>query len=72
MNQRLAYQGVLNNCNNVGITKSELQEAQAPLTPSIRQLKMEGWERKRKYSGNVPTDIVQRTFKHTTQISVFF
>ena len=27
MNQRLAYQGVLDNCNDVRITKAELQEA---------------------------------------------
>ena len=36
-NQRLAYQGVLYNCKDVGITKAELQETQAPLNPSIRQ-----------------------------------
>ena len=29
---------------------------------------MKDWERKRKSFGNVPADIVQRTFKHTTQI----
>ena len=29
---------------------------------------MEDWERKRKYFENVPADIVQRTFKHTTLI----
>ena len=37
MNQRLAYQGVLNNCKNVGITETEIQQAQAPLNPSIRR-----------------------------------
>ena len=67
-NQRLAYQGVSNNCKDVGITKTELQEAQAPLNPSIRRPEMEGWERKRKYFGKVPAGIVQRTFKHTTRI----
>ena len=30
-NQLLAYQGLLDNCNDVGITEAELQEAQAPL-----------------------------------------
>ena len=30
-NQRLAYQGLLDNCNDIGITEAELQEAQAPL-----------------------------------------
>ena len=68
MNQRLAYQGVLDNCKDVGITEAELQQAQAPLNPSIRRPELEDWEKKRKYLGNVPADIVQRTFKHTTQI----
>ena len=31
---------------------------------------MEDWERKRKYFGNIPADIVRHTFKHTTQIGV--
>ena len=35
MNQELAYQGVLDNCKDVGITEAELQEAQASLNPSI-------------------------------------
>ena len=57
-NQRLAYQGLLDNCNNVGITETELQEAQVPLKPSIRRPEMEDRERMRKYLGNVPTDTV--------------
>ena len=68
-NQRLAYQGLLDNCNDVGITEAELQEAQAPLKPSIRRLEMEDWGRMRKYFGNVPVDMVCNTFKHTTQIA---
>ena len=40
-NQRLAYQGVLDNCIDVGITEAELQQAQAPLNPSIRRPEME-------------------------------
>ena len=40
-NQRLAYQGVLDNCKDVGITEAELQQAQAPLNPSIRRPEME-------------------------------
>ena len=67
-NQRLAYQGVLDNCNDVGITEAELQEAQAPLKPSNRRLEPIDYERMRKYLGNIPADIVRRTFKHTTQI----
>ena len=35
-NQRLAYQGLLDNCNHVEITKAELQEAQAPLKKGTR------------------------------------
>ena len=57
-NQQLAYQGLLDNCKNVGITKAELQEAQAPLKPSIRRPEIEDWERMRKYLRNVPTDSV--------------
>ena len=67
MNQRLAFQGVLDNCHDVGITETELQEAQAPLNPSIRRPAMEDWE-KRKYFSNAPADIVRCTFKHTTQV----
>ena len=67
-NQRLAYQGVLDTCKDVGITEAELQEAQAPLKSSIRRPKMEDWERMRKYLRNVPANTVWRTFKHTTQI----
>ena len=58
MNRRLAYQGVLDNCKDVGITEAELQQAQAPLNSSIRRPEVENWERKRKYLGNVPADIV--------------
>ena len=57
-NQRLAYQGVLDNCKDVGITETELQEAQAPLNLSIRRPEMVDWERERKYFGNVPADVV--------------
>ena len=66
--QRLAYQGLLDNCNNVRITEAELQEAQAPLKPNIRRPEIEDWERMRNYFGNVPADMVCNTFKHTTQI----
>ena len=40
-NQRLAYQGVLDNCKDVGIAEVELQQTQAPLNPSIRRPEME-------------------------------
>ena len=66
-NQRLAYQGGLDNCNDITITEAELQEAQAPLKPSNRRPEVINYERMRKYLGNVPTDIVRRTFNHTTQ-----
>ena len=67
-NQWLTYQGVLDNCKDVGITEAELQEAQVPLKPSNRRPEMIDYERIRKYFGNVPADIVRRTFKYTTQI----
>ena len=67
-NQRLAYQGLLDNCNDVGITEAELQEAQAPLKQGTRRSIVEDWERMKKYLGNVPADMVCNTFKHTTQI----
>ena len=67
-NQCLAYQGLLDNYNNVGITKAELQAAQAPLKQGIRRPAVEDWERMRKYLGNVPDDTVRNTFKHITQI----
>ena len=40
------------------------------MNPSIRQPELEDWERKRKYFGNVPADIVRRIFKHTTKIDM--
>mmetsp|Transcript_41755 Transcript_41755/g.46612 ORF Transcript_41755/g.46612 Transcript_41755/m.46612 type:complete len:242 (+) Transcript_41755:2105-2830(+) len=67
-NQRLAYQGVLDNCEDVGITEAELHEAQAPLKPTTRRPEPIDYVRMRKYFGHVPADIVRRTFKHTTQI----
>ena len=63
-NQRLAYQGVLDNCEDIGITEAELQEAQAPLKPTIRRPETLDYDRMRKYYGHIPADIVQRTFKH--------
>ena len=67
-NNRLAYQGLLDNCEDVGITKAELQEAQAPLSQGIGRPEQQEWERMRKYFGNVPAKTVRNTFKHTTQI----
>ena len=67
-NQQLAYQGVLDNCEDVGITEAELHEAHAPLKPNIRRPETIDYDRKRKYTGHVPADIVQCTFKYTTQI----
>ena len=58
----------MDNCEDVGITKAELHEAQAPLKPTIRKPEPIDYVRMRKYSGHVPADIVWRTFKHTTQI----
>ena len=69
-NQRLAYQGMLDNCEDVGITEAELHEAQAPLKPTIRRPEPIDYERMRKYFGHVPADIVRQTFKHTAQIGM--
>ena len=44
--------------HDVGITESELQEAQTPLNSSIRRPVIYDWERKRKSLGKVPSDIV--------------
>ena len=66
-NKRLACQGLLDNCEDVGITETELHEAQVPLKPTIRRPEPIDYERMRKYVGHVPADIVRQTFKHTTQ-----
>ena len=58
MNQLLAFQGVLENYHNIDITEIKLQEAQAPLNPSIRRPAIEDWERKRKYFENVSANVV--------------
>ena len=47
MNQRLAFQGVLDNYHDVRISESGLQEVQEPLNPSIRQPAIEDWERRK-------------------------
>lgn len=61
VNQCMVYQGVLDNCHDVGITETDLHEAQAPLKPSIRRLAQCNWERQRKYFENLPAGIVRRT-----------
>ena len=66
--QQLAYQGVLDNFKDVGITKAQLQEAQVPLKPSNRRPVLIDNEKMQKYLGNITVNIVQRTFKQTTQI----
>ena len=65
-NCRLAYQCLLDNCNDVGITEAEVQAVQAPLEQGIRRPAVEDWERIQKYLGNVPAQTVRNTFKHTT------
>ena len=66
VNQYMVYQGVLDNCHDVGITEIDLQEAQAPRKQIIRRPAQDDWERQRKYSGNLSVDITKCTFKHTT------
>ena len=67
-NCRLAYQGLLDNYKDVGVTEAEVQAAQAPLKQGTRRPDVTDWERMRKYLGNVPAETVQNIFKHTTQI----
>ena len=67
-NNRLAYQGFLDNCEDVGIIEAELQEAQASLLQGIGRPAQQEWERTRKYVGNVPAKTVRNIFKHTIQI----
>ena len=69
-NACLAYQGILDNCEDVGITEAEFHQAQAPLKPTIRRPDPIDYEKMRKYFGHVPADIVRQTFKHTTQIGL--
>ena len=69
-NTRLAYQGILDNGEDVGITEAEFHQAQAPLKPTIRRPDPIDYEKMRKYFGHVPADIVRQTFKHTTQIGL--
>ena len=65
-NCRLAYQGLLDNCDDVGVTEAKVQAARAPLKQGISRPAPEDWERMRKYLGNVPAEMVQNKFKHTT------
>ena len=67
-NQCLAYQKMLDNCEDIGITEADLHEAQAPLKPTVRRPEPIQYERMRKYFGHVPADIARQTFEHTTQI----
>ena len=69
-NARLAYQGILDNYEDVGITEAEFHQAQAPLKPTVRRPDPINYERIRKYFEHVPEDIVRQTFKHTTHIGL--
>ena len=64
------YQGILDNCEDVGITEAEFHEAQAPMKPTIRRADLIDYEQMRKYFGHVPADIIRQTFKHPTQIGL--
>ena len=35
-NQRMAYQGMLDRCSDLNVFETDIEEAQAPLKPSIR------------------------------------
>ena len=68
VNQHRAYEGVFDNYHDIGITKTDLHEAQAPLKPSIRYPVQEDWEGQRNCFENLPANIVYRTFKHTIRL----
>ena len=53
-NCRLAYQGLLDNYEDVGVTEAKVQAAQAPLKKETRSPDATDWERMRKYLDNVP------------------
>ena len=66
----MAYQGVSDNCHDVGIIEIDLLEAQASLKSSIRCPEWGDWERQGKYFGDLPEDILQQTLKHFTQLGI--
>ena len=59
---RMVYQGMLDDCEDYFVSAADLEQA-----PSIRPPTDEGWERKRKYFGSVPSKLILNTFKYTTQ-----
>ena len=57
-NRRMAYQGMLDNCNDYHVYETDLEQAKEPLKPSIRPPADEDWERMRNYFGGLPAKIV--------------
>ena len=45
VNQRMAYQEILNKCHDVVITETDLYEAKAPLKPNIKSPVQDDWDR---------------------------
>ena len=70
----MAYQGVLDNCSDYNVYEADLEEAQAPLKPSIRPPTVEDWEKAQIlwiYSGKGCSKYVQ-IFHTTWCLTTFF
>ena len=65
-NRRMAYQGMLDECSDYNVFEAEIEDAQAPLKPSIHLPAVEDWERMRKYFGYIPAKVVWNTYKYST------
>ena len=63
----IVYQGLLDDCDDYFVSVADLEEVQKSLKPNIRPPTTEDWERRRKYFGMMPTDIICRRFKDITQ-----
>ena len=63
----MVHQGLIDNYEDYFVSAADLEEAQAPLKPSIRPPATKDCEQKLKYFGNLSVDQIWRTFKYTTQ-----
>lgn len=63
-------QGLLDNCEDYFVSSVDLEEAQAPLKPSIRPPATEVWKSRQNYFCNLLVDLIRRIFKYSTQHGV--
>ena len=63
-------QGLLDNCEDYFVSLVDLEEAQAPLKPSIRPPATEVWKSRQNYFCNLLVDLIRRIFKYSTQHGV--